>query len=200
MENKGHIRMDSNTSNNEISRLILNWSEGDKLSEEKLFSLTYQNFKSIAREAKRKLNITNEADLTANIIHSTTAIVHDAYIKLTPSLNETIDSKKQFYLLVSKVMRHILVDHYRKNKASKRQFDEASANELITTEITSIDYIAIDQAIESLNKEHPRQAETIQLRYFHGLKNKEIAALHQISESLVDKDLKFSKSWMQAYA
>lgn len=97
-------------------------------------------------------------------------------------------------------MRHILVDHYRKNKASKRQFDKTDTNEFTMPEIYSLDYIAIDQAIENLTKEYPRQAETIQLRYFHGLKNKEIAELHQISESLVDKDLKFSKSWMQAYA
>lgn len=196
----GIVLVSLQSKNNDISNLIQRWSEGDKLSEEKLFVLTYQKFKSIAREAKQKLNTKENADLTANIIHSTTAIVHDAYIKLTPGLNETIDNKKQFYLLVSKVMRHILVDHYRKNKASKRQFDKADTNEFTMPEISSLDYIAIDQAIENLTKEYPRQAETIQLRYFHGLKNKEIAELHQISESLVDKDLKFSKSWMQAYA
>ena len=200
MNAKGYKRMDSHTTKNDITSLILKWSEGDKFSEERLFALTYQKFKSIAREAKQKLNTKENEDLTANIIHSTTAIVHDAYIKLTPGLSETIDSKKQFYLMVSKVMRHILVDHYRKNKASKRQFDKADTNEFSMTEISSIDYLAIDQAIESLTKEYPRQAETIQLRYFHGLKNKEIAKLHQISESLVDKDLKFSKSWMQLYA
>jgi RNA polymerase sigma factor (TIGR02999 family) len=187
-------------SNKNITHLIIQWSEGDKFSEEKLFALTYKKFKDIAREARQKINSKNEESLPSTIIHSTTAIVHDAYIKLAPGLNETVGSRKQFYLLVSKVMRHILVDHYRKNSASKRQFNNATINELSTSEISSIDYIAVDQAIESLMKEYPRQAETIQLRYFHGLKNKEIAELHQISESLVDKDLKFSKSWMQVYA
>ena len=67
-------------------------------------------------------------------------------------------------------------------------------------ETFSLDYITLDKAIENLTKDYPRQAETIQLRYFHGLKNKEIAQLHQISESLVDKDLKFSKSWMRIHA
>lgn len=190
--------MDSIKNNPDMTGLILKWSEGDKLSEEKLFALTYQKFKSLASEAKQKLNIKGETDLTVNVIHSTTALVHDAYIKLTPGLNETLDSKKQFYLLVSKVMRHILVDYYRKNKAAKRQFDKS--NEFSMSEVSSIDYIAIDQAIENLTKEYPRQADTIQLRYFHGLKNKEIAELHQISESLVDKDLRFSKSWMRTYA
>jgi RNA polymerase sigma factor (TIGR02999 family) len=197
---KGQDIMDSGTLNNEITSLIIQWTEGDKLSEEKLFALTYKKFKDIAREAKQKFELKSETDLPASIIDSTTAIVHDAYLKLAPGLNETIASKKQFYLLVSKVMRHILVDHYRKNSAAKRQSDKAHTNEFLTSEVSSIDYIAIDQAIECLTKVYPRQAETIQLRYFHGLKNKEIAALHQISESLVDKDLKFSKSWMQLYA
>lgn len=191
--------MGSNIPQHDITNLIRNWSEGDKLSEEKLFALTYQKFKSIAREAKQKLNTKDDTDATANILHSTTAIVHDAYVKLVPGLNETIASRKQFYLLVSKVMRHILVDHFRKNKAAKRQFDKPDSNELPTLECASVDYILIDRAIESLTIDHPRQAETLQLRYFHGLKNKEIATLHQISESLVDKDLKFSKSWMQVH-
>lgn len=193
------VRM-SHPVNNEITELINKWSLGDKLSEDKLFSLTYQQFKDLARSTKKNLDTKNEAHLIADIIHSTTSLVHDAYIKLAPGLTENVANRKQFYLLVSKVMRHILVDHYRKNSASKRQFNPIIANDDSTADISFIDYLSIDQAIESLTKEYPRQAETVQLRYFHGLKNKEIAKLHQISESLVDKDLKFSKSWMRIHA
>jgi len=192
--------MDIQINDTEATELIKNWSSGDKLSEEKLFVLTYQQFKNIARSTKKKLGTQNEACLTDDIIHSTTSLVHDAYIKLAPGLTECIDNRKQFYLLVSKVMRHILVDHYRKNTASKRQSNKNIMSDLSTPIVSSVDYIAIDQAIESLTKEYPRQAETVQLRYFHGLKNKEIAKLQQISESLVDKDLSFSKRWMQLYA
>lgn len=192
--------VDIKNNNTDTTELIKNWSLGDKLSEDKLFALTYQQFKNIARNAKTKLDAQNNTNTADDIIHSTTSLVHDAYIKLAPGMMECIDSRKQFYLLVSKVMRHILVDHYRKNTASKRQFNRDIIDGLSTPIVCSIDYIAIDQAIESLTKEYPRQAETIQLRYFHGLKNKEIAKLHQISESLVDKDLKFSKSWMRIHA
>jgi len=185
---------------NDTTDLIKKWSLGDKASEDKLFALTYQQFKTIARNAKGKLGGNDNVNITANIIHSTTALVHDAYLKLAPGITENIDDRKQFYMLVSKVMRHILVDHHRKNTASKRQNKESDGNELQASEPFSLDYITIDKAIESLTKNHPRQAETIQLRYFHGLKNKEIAQLHQISESLVDKDLKFSKSWMRIHA
>ncbi|MDP2559629.1 ECF-type sigma factor [Psychrobium sp. 1_MG-2023] len=186
--------------NNDTTDLIKQWSLGDKASEEKLFTLTYQQFKMIARDARSKLPSNEGLNITANLIHSTTSLVHDAYIKLAPGVTESIDSKKQFYLLLSKVMRHILVDYHRKNEASKRQYSKSISNNEQGLEDCPLDYIAIDKAIVNLTKDYPRQAETIQLRYFHGLKNKEIAELHQISESLVDKDLKFSKSWMRLHA
>jgi len=180
--------------------LIKKWTLGDKTSEDKLFALTYQQFKAIARDAKSKLNGKGELNITADIICSTTALVHDAYIKLAPGITEDIDNRKQFYLLVSKIMRHILVDHHRKKVATKRQATQQLDDETQASKDFSLDYISIDKAIEHLTKDYPRQAQTIQLRYFHGLKNREIAQLHQISESLVDKDLKFSKSWMRIHA
>lgn len=185
---------------NDITTLINQWSLGDKTSEERLFALTYQQFKMIARDAKNKLNANDEFNITANIIHSTTSLVHDAYIKLSPGLAENIENKKQFYLFISKVMRHILVDHHRKNTALKRQNTQPANSNSSTPISLSLDYITIDKGIEKLNTAYPRQAQTIQLRYFHGLTNKEIAQLHDISESLVDKDLKFSKSWMRMHA
>lgn len=180
--------------------LIKKWTLGDKTSEDKLFALSYQHFKAIAHNAKSKLNNKDELNITADIICSTTALVHDAYLKLAPGITEDIDNRKQFYLLVSKIMRHILVDHHRKKIASKRQITQQLDGDYQTSKDFSLDYISIDKAIEHLTKDYPRQAQTIQLRYFHGLKNKEIAQLHQISESLVDKDLKFSKSWMRIHA
>jgi len=182
---------------NETTDLIKQWSLGDKTSEDKLFALTYQQFKTIARDAKSKLNGEDDFNITANIIHSTTSLVHDAYLKLSPGITENLDNRKQFYLLVSKVMRHILVDHHRKNTAFKRQKQAIIGERPLQQKTFSLDYIVIDKAIENLTKDYPRQAETMQLRYFHGLKNKEIAQLHNISESLVDKDLKFSKSWIR---
>jgi len=80
------------------------WALGDKTSQDKLFALIYQHFKAIVRDAKRKLNGKDELNITADIICSTTALVHDAYIKLAPGITENIDNRKQFYLLVSKLL------------------------------------------------------------------------------------------------
>ena len=190
-----------NTKEVNLTDIILTWSQGDKFSEDKLFAATYQKFKELARQTREKSNFTEE-DKTSNLIHSTTSLVHEAYLKLSPNINETIESRKQFYLLVSKVMRHILIDHFRKSAASKRQSNKAEFDIEVVEDLNSpiISYIEIDSAISKLSKSYPRQAESMQLKYFYGLRNRDIADLHQISESSVDKDLRFSKSWIQLNA
>ena len=183
----------------ELTSIIINWSEGHKHSEDKLFAYTYDRFKQIASDTRKKVKKYNckEGDFE-DVICSTTSLVHEAYIKLANEKQIDAKNTKQFFLLVSKIMRHILVDHYRKLTANKRSLDENHRAEKQTDSSTDnlLDYISMDQSVDKLAKSFPRQAETFQLRYFLGLKNKEIAKLHAVSESLIDKDLKFSKNWI----
>jgi RNA polymerase sigma factor (TIGR02999 family) len=177
----------------------LNWSKGHKHSEDKLLSYTYDRFKLIASQTRKKVKkYHGETHYVDDVIHSTTSLVHEAYLKLAANNEIDAENSKDFFLLVSKIMRHILVDHYRKLTTDKRL-----ANNVLFTESVQcsngqsvLDYIQIDQSLAKLAKAFPRQAETFQLRYFMGLKNKEIAELHTVSESLIDKDLKFSKNWI----
>lgn len=179
----------------DVTSLITKTSLGDKVSEEALFALTYNKFKEIAQSAQSKTNGNQPLDIVA----STTALVHDAYLKLHPSLLGDINNRREFFSLVSKTMRHILIDHYRKTNTKKRtsQFDHTSSREEQTS---TFDYIQIDNAICKLSKDYPRQAQVLQFKYFLGFINKEIAALVNVSESTVDKDLLFSKKWLRANA
>ncbi len=182
-----------------LTSIILDWSKGHKHSEDKLFSFTYDRFKLIASQTRKKVikyqDDTNHVD---DVIHSTTSLVHEAFLKLTAKKEIDAENSKEFFLLVSKIMRHILIDHYRKLTAEKRIADNALFTEGIQDKNSQqlLDYIQLDQSITKLAKAFPRQAETFQLRYFTGLKNREIAKLHTVSESLIDKDLKFSKNWI----
>lgn len=183
----------------DLTSIIVSWSEGQKHSEDKLFAYTYDRFKQIASDTRRKVKTykSTEEDFE-DLIYSTTSLVHEAYLKLANE--KTIDAKntKQFLLLVSKIMRHILVDHYRKLTANKRSLGKHQLFErgAISNNDGLVNYISMDQSVDKLAKSFPRQAETFQLRYFLGLKNKEIAKLHAVSESLIDKDIKFSKNWI----
>jgi len=183
----------------ELTHIILSWSEGHKSSEEKLFVYTYERFKQIATVARTKVKLYNSNQYSMeDVICSTTSLVHEAYIKLATDKKIDIESSKDFFLLVSTVMRHILIDHYRKLSANKRKFDKDSSlkNNINSNDANNFDYISIDHSINKLSNVYPRQAETFQLRYFLGLKNKEIAKLQSVSESLIDKDLRFAKNWI----
>jgi RNA polymerase sigma factor (TIGR02999 family) len=183
------------SNNMDVTNLIAKTSLGDKVSEEALFTFTYNKFKEIAKNTKTKVS-DNEVN---DIISSTTEIVHDAYLKLHPSVLQDIDNRREFFTLVAKTMRHILVDHYRKAKCQKRS--SASEDDVnIEQESGFTQYVQIDNAIDKLNQHYPRQAQTLQIKYFLGFMNKEIAELYRVSESTIDKDLLFSKKWLRANA
>ena len=160
-----------------------------------MFAFTYDKFKEIAQHSKSK-----KAERGFNeVLASTTALVHDAYLKLHPEVLQDLNNRKEFFALVAKTMRHILIDQYRKANASKRTAIDHS--EIDTSEESDfISYIQIDSALDKLSQNYPRQAKILQFKYFLGFLNKEIAELFSLSESTVDKDLMFSKKWIKLNA
>jgi len=180
-------------SSEEITELIQKWKLGDSLSENRLFSVTYQQFKILAKKAINKQS--NSQNNLEDIVHSTTSLVHDAYIKLSHANAIDISNRKDFYLLTAKTMRHILVDYFRKKNSQKRYVDistDVALND-ITHASNFEQYLILDKAIQLLHDEHPRPGDILQLKHFFGFANKEIANLLNISESTVDKDLKFAR-------
>ncbi|NQZ80468.1 MAG: sigma-70 family RNA polymerase sigma factor [Colwellia sp.] len=178
----------------EITELIQKWKLGDSLSEDRLFSVTYQQFKILAKKAINKQS--NSQNNLEDIVHSTTSLVHDAYIKLSHANAIDITNRKDFYLLTAKTMRHILVDYFRKKNSQKRYVDistDVALNDITHTNNFE-QYLILDKAIQLLHDKHPRPGDILQLKHFFGFANKEIANLLNISESTVDKDLKFARS------
>jgi len=184
----------------EMTELIHLWQKGDKISEERLFSASYQKFKDIARLTMSQhgdRNITLE-----KMVHSTTTLVHEAYIKLNSSVTHDIANRREFYLLVSKSIRHILVDIYRKKTAQKRDLKNVEKYMVVNKKIPFStkdfeQYLNLEQSIDHLHQQYPRTSEILQLRHFLGLLNKEIASFYSISESTVDKELKFARGWIK---
>ena len=185
----------------DLTKIILDWSSGNKYSEERLYAYTYDRFKNIATETRNKTNgYQNNSSQFGDVISSTTTLVHEAYLKLAEEKKLDLVSSKEFFLLVSKIMRHILIDHYRKYTAAKRDSNSIELDCGVIEGVTNLDLMTVERGLIKLSENYPRQAETFQLRYFIGLRNKEIANIHQVSESLVDKDLKFSKNWISNLA
>lgn len=182
---------------NNITDIIQQWHAGDKQAETDLYQFAYLQLRSIAQKERarsaKKYGDSNQ--VLSDCINNTTALIHDAYLKLAGSDMSHIENRRQFYLMATKVMRQILVDHARSLSAKKRQ------------QVTAVQHdddnqfeqmLSMNKMLDNFSLHYPRQSEALKLKYLLGLRNQEISELLQCSSSLIEKDLKFSRCWLQA--
>ncbi len=125
-----------------------------------------------------------------------TALVHEVYLHLERLHHIEWHDRAHFLSLAVRMMRRILIDHARSNKAKKRdglQLLPASPD----LKSANIDVLAVDQALEKLSVEYPRQAKVVELRFFGGLENAEVAEALNISLRSVEREWRFARAWLQ---
>ncbi|ROV61382.1 sigma-70 family RNA polymerase sigma factor [Vibrio ponticus] len=179
-----------------ITHIIQQWQAGDKQAENQLYQFAYLKLRKVAQKERernaRKYGEDNKVLLDS--VSSTTALIHDAYLKMSSCDLSDIQNQRDFYLMAATVMRQILIDNARSQLAKKRQTATIVQDEQQAFE----ELIVVDQALDHFSLKYPRQSKAIKLKYLMGLKNGEIGQLLECSPSLVEKDLKFSRSWLQA--
>lgn len=181
----------------DITQIIQQWHSGDKQAEADLYQFAYLQLRSIAQQERaRSARKHGDSNLVLNdCINNTTALIHDAYLKLAGSDMSHIENRRQFYLMAAKVMRQILIDHARTLSAKKRQ-------QVTTVQHADDDrleqLLSMDKMLDHFSLHYPRQSDALKLKYLLGMRNQEISQLLQCSNSLIEKDLKFSRSWLQA--
>ena len=187
----------------DITRAIVDWTEGNTKSQENLYVLIYDHLRKLASTQRKKVSHKFGEHSIEEHINSTTAIVHEVYIKLEKGSGEYFSNRKEFFLMVARTIHNILVDQARKNSAQKRQVeltafdddkDEETALELSEQDQKMID---LGNALQQMEADYPRQAQSMQLKYFGGLLTKEISDILSISISSAEKDLAFAKSWLK---
>jgi len=131
----------------------------------------------------------------------TTAVIHEAYLKLGGSSDKDWENRAHFFGVAAKAMRHVLVDHARSRRAAKRggevrieQLDEGADFGVAR----AAEMIALDDALTSLAGQYPRQAEVVELRYFGGLSVEETAATLKLSPETVARDWRFAKAFLRS--
>lgn len=181
-----------------LTNIIQQWRNGNKLAENQLYQFAYLRLRKIAQQQRAKSANTHGVNnaVLSDSINSTTALVHDAYIKMSKSDIHDIHNQRAFYLMAAKVMRQILIDNARTQNAQKRQADATEAAVVGNNKLEEL--IVLDKTIDTFSVRYPRQSDALKLKYLMGLKNKEISHLLECSDSLIEKDLKFSRSWLQA--
>jgi len=175
----------------DVTQILQDWSKGDTAAAEKLMPLVYEELRRLARSylARERGGHTLQA----------TALVHEAYLRLTDETQLSWKDRAHFYGIAARLMRRILIDHARAHNAAKRgglqqklMLDEA--RELPTK--SEVDLVELNGALESFAKDYPRKSEVVELKFFGGLDAKEISEVLQVSEKTVLRDWNFAKLWL----
>ena len=179
----------------EITSLLLEWSNGKSEALEQLFPLVEGHLRKIARNRLRSNENLPEMD--------TVALVGDLYIKLTNDQSLEMNNRSEFFKAAAVIMRHIVVDHARAYRAQKRGVDRIVApptdgldsltgDKLSQTE----ELLAINDALDKLEQNDPDDCKLVELKYFLGLTNAEIAEIMKISERTVRRNLITIRAWL----
>jgi len=175
----------------EITQLLMNWSQGDKAALDQLVPLVYPELRRLAR---RHMDREDPAHTL-----QTSALINEAYLKLVDQQNVKWQNRSHFFAVAAQVMRHILVDHARTRNYVKRgggapklPLDEAAA----LTEQRAGQLIALDDALRDLAALDERKSQIIELRFFGGLSLEETAEVMKISPSTVQREWRAAKAWL----
>ena len=174
-----------------VTDLLVHWSEGDQEALNKLIPLVYDELHKLASRYLRR----ERRDHTLQ----TTAVVHEAYLKLVNQRDANFENRLHFFAVAAQIMRRILVDYARRHHASKRGGDlyKLSLDEaLVTSEEKGADLLALDEALDRLAAIDPRQSRVVELRVFAGLTLEETAQALNISPSTVRREWSMAKAWL----
>ena len=178
----------------EISELLKAWSDGDREAAERFMPLIYDELR---RQAHRYLNRERP-----NHTLQTTALVHEAYLRLADQRNVTWQNRAHFFGLAAQMMRRILVNYAVSRNREKRGGlnERISLDEtiMIAGDSSDVDIISLDDALTRLEELDERQARVVELRYFSGLSIEETAEVLGISPATVKREWNMARTWLRA--
>jgi RNA polymerase sigma factor (TIGR02999 family) len=178
-------------SSQEITQLLLAWSDGDQAALEKLTPLVYAELHRLAKGymfGERRGHTLQ-----------TTALINEAYMRLIDWKNVRWQGRAHFFGVAAQVMRRILVDFARARHYTKRggAAAQVSLDEAITIhEDRSAELIALDEALKSLAEIDPRKSQVVELRFFGGLNAKETAEALKVSLRTVEREWNSARAWL----
>ena len=178
-------------SNPHVTALLQRAQAGDTDAFDRLLPVVYDELRRVARARLR-----NER---AGHTLQATALVHEAYLRLTESDLPTPQNRTHFFAVAARLMRQILVDHARKKHATKRGggatvitlSDVAAA-----PEIALVDVLMLDGALVELTALDARLCQVVELKFFSGMSTAETAQALKVSTATVERDWTVAKAWL----
>lgn len=188
------LSMTSLTTNGQagtVSVLLRAWGQGDLRARDDLASLVY-------RELRRRAGAHLQRERNDHTLQPT-ALVHEAYMRLVGQERVAWRNRAHFFAIASQMMRRILVDHARERRAAKRP--GAGVKVMLDDQIGAAaprecELIDLDQALTELTHIDPRQGQVVELRYFGGLSEQEVAEVLSISRATVTREWQTARAWL----
>jgi len=174
-----------------VTALLNRMRSGDREAGDQVAGLVYEE---LHRIAAREMRHEREGHTL-----QTTALVHEAYMRLAGSESLEIQNRGHFFAVASRQMRRILVDHARSSGAQRRggAAIKVDLDQLqIAAAERSIDVILLDESLRELERLEPRAAKVVELRYFGGYTDKEVVEALGVSLATVRREWEFARSWL----
>ena len=179
------------TSSNEVTQLLQAWGDGNTEALDKLLPIVYDELHRLAASYMRKENPGHTLQ--------TSALVHEAYIKLVDQKDVRWQNRAHFFGIAAQLMRRILVDHARSRSRMKRgagaqklSLDEA----VIAVNNYAEGFLSLDDALLRLAKMDPKKCRIVEMKIFCGLNYKEIAEVEKVSPSTIEREWRKAKAWL----
>jgi RNA polymerase sigma factor (TIGR02999 family) len=174
-----------------LTLLLNRMRKGGRVAGDQVATLVYGELHRIAaREMRRE---------PAGHTLQTTALVHEAYLRLAGAQSLQIQDRAHFFALAARQMRRVLVDHARSSRAQRRG-GGAFALELkhvgLGTGEPNVDVLLLNECLDALERLDPRAAHVVELRYFGGFTDHEVAEATSASLSTIRRDWEFARSWL----
>ena len=186
-----------------ITQLLVDWSRGDEAALDELMPLVYQELRRQARHYLR-----NER---AGHTLQTTDLVHEAYLRLADHRNVQWRERAHFFAIAAKIMRRILVERARSRGRVKRggnaqrvlledgvvSLETVPSGRQGDSQGSLLDMLALDHAMQKLEAMNSRKTKVVEMRFFAGMDNKEIAEVLGVATNTVIRDWNFAEAWLR---
>ena len=174
-----------------MTRLLLDWSQGDKAALNELIPLIEHELHRLAHQYMNRENPGHTLQ--------TTALVNEAYLRLIDQKSVRWQNRAHFFAIAAQTMRRILIDHARSRTRAKRggKAQKISLDEVaVVSHERAGEMVALDEALERLAAIDPRRGRVVELRFYGGLSNDEIAEVLGLSPNTVTRDWNMARAWL----
>jgi RNA polymerase sigma-70 factor (ECF subfamily) len=174
----------------EVSRLLVDWGNGDQAALDELIPLVYDELRRLAGRYMRRESQGHTLQ--------TSALVNEAYLRLVDQRSVQWQNRAHFFGVAAQLMRRILVDHARSRLRAKRG-GGAQMVSLVDSGATSkevADVIALDVALKDLAEMDPRKSQIVEMKFFGGLTTEEMAEVLKVTSRTVEREWRKAKAWL----